>query len=154
VITKPTNRQLIEAVCAELTNKVAPTITDGAVKVVLDMALAVLAGTAVRTANELAWMREEADAIEGVAAKLVDELPEATELAAALHAYREGRTSSLYVDDAQADYQRASELLSCAAEATFADGDAARMAAVDELFAQRMANENTVTGQFLAVGRT
>ncbi len=154
MITQPTNRQLIEAVCAELTNKVAPTITDGSVKVVLDMALAVLAGAAVRTSNELAWMREEADAIEAVAARLAGELPEAKELAAALDAYRAGKTSSLYIDDAKADYQRASELLSCVAEATFADGDAARMAAVDELFAQRMANENTVTGQFLAVGRT
>ena len=88
---QPTNRQLIEAVSAELTNKVAPTITDGSVKVVLDMALAVLAGAAVRTSNELAWMREEADAIEAVAARLAGELPEAKELAAALDAYRGGR---------------------------------------------------------------
>ena len=64
------------------------------------------------------------------------------------------RTGSLYLDDAQADYERASEVLSCATEAAFASGDTARIAAVEELLQQRMANENAVTGTFLAVGRT
>ena len=42
MISKPTNQQLIEAVCAELTGKVAPNLTDDGTKVVLEMAFAVL----------------------------------------------------------------------------------------------------------------
>jgi hypothetical protein len=154
VISRPTNQQLIEAVCAELTGKVAPTISDAGTKVVLEMALSVLSCAAVRTANELAWMKEEADAIEAVARRFAEEMPEAEALSAALAAYDGGRTGSLYIDAAQADYALISEVLSCATDAAFASGDTARIAAVEELLRQRMANENSVTGTFLAVGRT
>ena len=47
MISKPTNRQLIDAVCAELSGKVLPTITDGGTKVVMEMALSVLGCAAV-----------------------------------------------------------------------------------------------------------
>jgi hypothetical protein len=154
VISKPTNRQLIDAVCAELSGKVLPTITDGGTKVVMEMALSILACAAVRTNNELAWMKEETDAIEAVARRFVEEMPEADALSSALAAFDAGRTGSLYIDAAQADYELISEVLSCATDAAFASGDTARIAAVEELLGQRMANENAVTGTFLAVGRT
>ena len=77
MISKPTNQQLIEAVCAELTGKVAPNISDAGTKVVLEMALSVLSCAAVRTAKELAWMKEETDAIEAVARRFAEEMPEA-----------------------------------------------------------------------------
>ena len=98
------------------------------------MALAVLQGAAVRSANEVAWMREEAEAIEAVATRLVGELPGATGWPMPCKAYSDGKTGSLYLADVQADYERASEVLSCAAEAVYADGDAGRKAAVQELF--------------------
>jgi hypothetical protein len=154
VISKPTNQQLIEAVCAELTAKVAPNISDAGTKVVLEMALSVLSCAAVRTAKELAWMKEETDAIEAVARRFVEEMPETDALSAALAAFDAGRTGSLYIDAAQADYQLISEVLSCATDAAFASGDTARIAAVEQLLGQRMANENAVTGTFIAVGRT
>ena len=75
MISKPTNQQLIEAVCAELTGKVAPNISDAGTKVVLEMALSVLSCAAVRTAKELAWMKEETDAIEVVARRFTEEMP-------------------------------------------------------------------------------
>jgi hypothetical protein len=153
VISRPTNQQVINAVVTELGDKVGPTITDGGVKVIFDMALAILAGSAVRAGNELAWMHEEIEAIEEVARRLVGEMPEAIELAAALQAHDDGKTGSLYIDEAQRDYDRASEVLSCATEAAYRDGDPDRIAAVEVLLKQRMANENSVTGQFLAVGR-
>jgi hypothetical protein len=154
MISKPTTPQLIEAACTELENKVAPTISEGATKVVVDMALAVLRGAAVRSANELAWMREEAAAIEGLAQKLASELPDAAGLAAALKDYAEAKNDSLYLADVMVDYQRASEVLSRAAEAVYADGDSERIAAVRRLFDQRMANEKEVIGVFVAAGRT
>jgi hypothetical protein len=154
MISKPTTPQLIDAACVELETKVAPAITDAATKVVVDMTLAVLRGAAVRSANELAWMRAEAAAIEILARKLTSELPDATALAAALLDYAEAKNDSLYLADVLADYERASEVLSCAAEAVYADGDSGRIAAVRGLFDDRMANEKAVIGVFMAAGRT
>ena len=154
MISKPTTPQLIDAACTELETRVAPAISDPATKVVVDMALAVLRGAAIRSASEVAWMREEADAVDQLAQRLVAELPDATELADAHRAYTEGRTGRLYLEDVLADYERASEVLSRAAEAAYSDGSAERIAAVRQLFDQRMANEKTVIGEFMAAGRT
>ncbi len=154
MISRPTTPQLIEAVCAELTSKVVPAVTDASASVVIEMAVAVLKGAAIRSANELAWMREEADAIEALAQRFVAELPQAAELAEALAAYTDAKSDSRYLADALDDYHRASEVLSRACEAAYADGDAIRKADVQRLFEQRMANENTVTGVFMAAGRT
>jgi hypothetical protein len=154
MISKPTTPQLIDAACTELETRVVPAISDPATKVVVDMALAVLRGAAIRSACEVAWMREESVAVDELAQRLVAELPDATELAAAQRAYTEARTSRLYLDDVLADYERASEVLSRAAEAVYRDGSAERIASVRELFDQRMANEKTVIGEFMAAGRT
>ena len=71
----------------------------------------------------------------------------------ALQAYRDGLTGSLYLKDAQADYARASEVLSCAIEAAHESGDADHIAAVMGLMDERHANQQAVTGQFMAAGR-
>jgi hypothetical protein len=154
VISRPTTKQLIDAVCAELSDKVAPAVSDPTVKIQLEMALAVLQTTAQRSGSELAWMQEEREAIEQTARQLLDELPDAKPLEAALREYTDGLTNSLYAQDAQADYARASEVLSCAVEAAYASGDADHIAAVGRLMDQRHANQQTVTGQFMAAGRT
>jgi hypothetical protein len=154
MIAKPTTPQLIDAVCAELNAKVAPELGDGTTRVVLEMAMAVLQGAAIRSANETAWMREEEAAIAELASRLVAELPDASSLSDALDAYRSNRSDSLYLADVLADYERAGEVLSCAAEAAYADGDAGRIEAVQQLFADRMAHENAVIGSFQAAGRT
>jgi len=154
MISKPSTAQLIEAVNAELASKVSPELDAGTTRVVLDMAMAVLQGAATRSANELAWMREEEQAVAAVAERLVSEMPSATGLAEAYRLYTDNRSDSLYLADAMADYERVSEVLSCAAEAVYAEGDPGRIAAVQELFDQRLANENAVIGAFQAVGRT
>lgn len=154
MISKPTTPQLIEAVCVELETKVMPAITENTAQVALAMATAVLRGAAVRSANELAWMKEEADAIEQVADGLVGSLPDTGALAEALEDYRANRSDSLYLQEALDDYARASEVLSRAVEAAYADGDPARKAEVQALMDQRMANENGVIGVFEAAGRT
>jgi len=153
MISKPSTPQLLRAVCAELTEKVAPAVQEPTVRVVLDMAVKILEGAAVRSANEVAWMREESDAIERVASDLIAALPAADPLAQALDTYRSNRTDSLYLDDVQGDYERAGEVLSCAIEAAYVEGDAGRIAAVRSLMDQRMANENNVIGDYAAVGR-
>ena len=58
-------------------------------------------------------MQEERDAIEQTARQLLDAMPDATSRSGTRStAYTDGLTNSLYLDDAQADYARASEVLS------------------------------------------
>src|SRR5207244_9898798 len=104
--------------------------------------VAVRRGASVRSANELAWMAEEAEAIEAVAQRFVAERPDATALAEALEIHQAGKAGSRYLAAAQEEYERASELLSRAAEAAYLDGDAERIAAIVALYDQRLANEN------------
>ena len=153
MISRPTTPQLIDAMCIALSNTVAPAITDPTVQVQLAMAISVLQTTSVRSGNELAWMQEERDAIEETAGRLLQALPDATALSEALTTYVNGKTGSLYLDVAQGDYARASEVLSCAIEAAYASGDADHIAAVGRLIDQRHANQQTTTGQFTALGR-
>ena len=154
MISRPTTQQLIDAIAIELNNKVASAITDPTVKVQLEMAIAVLQTTAQRSGNELAWMSEEREAIEQTARQMLDALPDAKPLQEALQAYTDGLTNSLYAKEAQADYARASEVLSCAIEAAYESGNAEHIAAVGRLMDQRHANQQAVTGQFMAAGRT
>jgi hypothetical protein len=153
VISRPTTQQLIDAICIELVDKVAPVIEDPAVNVQLEMAITVLRTTAVRSGSEIAWMQEERDAIEAAARSMLDALPDASRVAAALDDYTSNATSSLYLEDAQADYARASEVLSCLIEAAYESGNDEHIAAVDRLMDQRHANQQAVTGQFMAAGR-
>lgn len=154
MISRPTTQKLIDAICVELAEKVAPAVTDPTMQVQLEMAIAVLKTAAVRSGKELAWMREESDAIEQTARHLLDALPDAKSLQEALQAYTDGLTNSLYLDEAQQDYARASEVLSCAIEAAYESGNAEHIAAVIRLMDQRHANQQAVTGQFMAAGRT
>ena len=55
MISRPTTQDLISAVCTELASKVAPAVSDPAVKIQLEMAISVLQTTAVRSGQELAW---------------------------------------------------------------------------------------------------
>jgi hypothetical protein len=153
MIAKPTTQQLIDAVCIELGAKVAPALTDPTAKLVLDMAMAVLKGVGVRSANELAWMREEADAIEAVARQFVTELPDAHQLEETLQAYLDLKSDSRYLAQAEEEYESAGEVLSRAVEAAYADGDPNRKQAVRALIDQRMTNEFAIIGQYVGVGR-
>jgi hypothetical protein len=153
MISRPTTEQLISSVCAELTSKVAPTIQDPTVKIQLDMAISILQTAAVRAGRELAWMKEERDAIEGAAVAMAAALSDSADLQAALDAYSSGRTDSLVLEEAQADYALATEVLSCAIEAAYASGDETHINTVLRLMDQRHDNQQTVTGQFMAIGR-
>jgi hypothetical protein len=153
MISRPTTAQLIQAACTELTNKVGPAVSDTSAKITLDMAVAVLTAAAARAGSEIAWMRDEAAAIEQVTRRLAARLPDAAELRTALEEYDAAKTGSLYLEEAVADYDRASSILSCAIDAAYESGDPEHKAAVRALIDQRMANENHVIGQYVGVGR-
>ncbi len=153
MISKPTTPQLISAVCAELEAKVAPEV-DGPTRVVLDMALGILRATAIRSAHELAWMHEEATDIEDLARRFCRELPSTGDIAEELLALEQASTGSMDLADAQATYERASEVLSRATEAAYRSGSSEHVAAVIALVRQRIEHQDAVTGAFEAVGRT
>ena len=155
MIPEPTTPAVLETIADGMASVVVPEVTEPAAQLAMGMALQVLRTAAMRSGNELAWMREEANAIEDVAKRLLAEVEGGgTALAAALDVYTAQRTDSLYLADARADYERASEVLSCAAELAYSAGTSEHRMAVHRLFEQRMAHENAITGGYQAVGRT
>jgi hypothetical protein len=153
MITTPSIAQLLTSMQAELIDKIKPGLTDPTLVVNVDMMTAVLGALAVRVEHELAWMREEADRIEAAADAVLIAQPRSAPLVAALAEYRERRTSSLLLSEAQADYDRAGEVLSQITEVAFASGDPALVRLVEQLFEQRLATEQTAIGTFVAAGR-
>jgi hypothetical protein len=145
--------RLLDSIKAELTDKIIPGLSDPTLVVNVQMMTAVLGALSVRVEHELAWMRDECDRIEAAAETALAAGASSPAVADALAAYRAGRTDSLLVSAAQADYERASEVLSRLAEAAYGSGDAARIAAVEDLFAARLAVEQEAIGTFVAVGR-
>lgn len=153
MISQPSIPRLLESIRDELAEKIKPALSDPTLRVNVDMMMAVLNALVVRTEHEIDWMRAEADAIEAAAERLLPTLGDSAAADAALGAYRTRRGDSLVLSEVQADYDLASEVLSCLAEAAYAAGDAAAIAEVEQLFAHRLATENTAIGEFIAVGR-
>jgi hypothetical protein len=153
VISKPTTPQLLATIKAELNDKIAPALSDPTHVVAIQMMSAMLDALSVRTEHELAWMRDECAAIEGAAADYVAAHPAATAVASALAAYRDNVTTSLRLSETQADYERASDLLSVLSEAAFAGGEPTSVRAVEGLIESRLATEMAIVGTFVAAGR-
>ena len=155
MITAPTTAQLLSVVRQELADKVAPAVTDPQVATSLHMIDHILRTLAVRAEHELGWMGEEMSAIELVANRVAaSELPGAASVAQALEEFRANVSPGLHAADVAADYNRATEVLSLAVEATFSDTGELRVA-VDVLLDQRLAHETDVIGEdFQLVGRS
>jgi hypothetical protein len=146
MIAKPTTEQLIEAVRLDLQSRVAPFVTDPIARMALDMSIAVLGSAAVRSANELGWMREEAEAIGALARRLAERLPIGDVPA-------DGPVDAADMTALHARYAEAGELLARLAEAAY---DADDVEAIDEVWAllrQRRDHQDMVTGGYTAVGR-
>ena len=154
MITRPTTAQLIDVVRQELTERVAPVVTDPQVATSLQMVEHILRTLAVRADHEVGWMVEETAAIEAVGQQVADSgLPGAAAVADALDAFRAGRATGHSTAEITDDYNAATEVLSRCVEATFAAGDELRHA-VTALLDQRLAHETDVIGpDFRLVGR-
>ena len=152
MITEPTLARLVASIRTELTETIEPAL-DPVLKVNVQMMAAVLSQIEERVEHELAWMRDECEAIEAVAAAAVDGGHGEGPVAEALDRYRATASHGLRLSEAAADYQRASELLSHLAEAAYESGDAERIGVVEGLFEQRLATEQAAIGEFIAVGR-
>ena len=155
MISRPTTTQLLEVVRRELAEKVAPAVTDPQVATSLHMIDHILRTLAVRADHELGWMAEEMAAIDEVGDRVAGSgLPGAAAVSEALRAFRAQRASGLHAAEVTDDYNRATEVLSRAVEATFTEGGELR-AAVTALLDQRLAHETDVIGEdFQLVGRS
>jgi hypothetical protein len=155
VIVQPSTPRIVETIIEGLESSVVPEVHEAPAQLAIGMALQVLRTTAMRSGNEVAWMREECDAVEALATHLIADLPvHSGALRTALDAYTRQKTGSLYLAIAQLDYERAGEVLSCAAELAYAHGGDEHRVAIHRLFEQRLAHENAITGGYQAVGRS
>jgi hypothetical protein len=153
MITQPTIPQLLDTMREELSERVLPLIDDPTIRVNVEMVTALLSALSVRTENEVAWMLEEAEAIEAAADQFVPTLEDAAAVTEALEAHRGSPPASMRVSDVAESYQRASELLARLTEAAYATGDDQAIARVQALMDSRLAIEMEAIGEFVAVGR-
>lgn len=152
MITAPTVPQLLETIRNELGDKVIPKVDDAPTKVAIEMMQAVLNQLIERAENEFAWMFEEMAGIEAAATAMGPSLG-SDAVDAALAEFQGNRTESMTLSAVTADYQRASEVLSCLGEAAYASGDPAAIDTVQRLIDARLATETAAIGEFIAVGR-
>lgn len=153
MIVSPTASQLLDAVRNELTTKIKPAVSDGEALAILAMIESILASLAVRCDHEVEWLREEISAIEQGGEAVIDaKADKSGKVAAALQALRAGRGPGDRLPALHAEYQLASEVLSCALEAAMAAGGELREW-VTNLLAARVAREALIRGEFSLAGR-
>jgi hypothetical protein len=156
VITRPSPQQVLDGVRGELRDRIAPEVHSPTAKVALEMIDNVLTNVGTRAMHEIAWMREEAARTVAVATDALDRLPEGSlrdALGRALDDEAAQRTDSLHYADVQADYSRASEILSCGLEAAVATHDPELTASFTGLLRERLGHEVDIMGDWGFVGR-
>jgi hypothetical protein len=135
MLTRPTTEQVLVGIADELRDTVAGEVHSAPVQVLLGQIDQILRGLAVRSAHEIAWMHEEADAIAAATGTDV------------------GWPASLHLEDVCAWYDTVSRVLSGALDAAFAAGDSARVAELKVLLDARSATEMAIVGALDLVGR-
>ncbi len=149
MLSRPTTDHAINGVLSVLDEQVLPTITDEPARVAVQMMQQILRGAAVRAAHEIAWMHEEITAIRDVAGSAGDDAG-VTEAVGALDALD---AVSLHLEDVQARYDAAGEVLSRCIEAAYAADDAEAVERARAVLQLRSAHEMEIIGQLDLVGR-
>ncbi len=152
MLSKPTTQQIILDCRKELLETVDPAVTDPAVKVAIQMLENVLRNCAERAAHEIAWMREESEAMVAYAREVRETLGSSTELDGALAAQETGDNVSLHLDAVSDAYGRAGECLSVALETVVAAGHTQLHLRGREILALRLAHEDAIKGDWGFVG--
>ena len=153
MISRPTTEQLLRNVASELESRIHPAMTDPGLAVVVEMLQQLVVSCAVRSAHEIAWLKEEQEAMVAYAADVAAALPGTEAVRAALDAWEQGRDGGLHLDQVVADYSLAGEALSCALEAALAAGHPELSARAGALIAARVERETQVRGDFVMSGR-
>lgn len=152
MITNPSAAQVALEIRRELQELAESEPVSAQAKVAIEMIENCLRNLAVRSEHEIAWMRDESDSIERFASDMLETIDDSA-VRAALAEYRDARSDSLHASDVRADYDRASEVLSCVAEAVVASGSADLRARLVAILGDRQAREAEIMGDFAFVGR-
>jgi hypothetical protein len=147
MITNPAIAQILQTLSHDLSETIAPALDDEALSVKVQMMGAVLDSLAVRCENEREWIAQETQAIEAVAREALSALRDDDKLRRAFAQISDD-------DDIATRYLKASEVLSCLAEAAFQSDSAELQTKVETLLTQRLANEQQAIGEnFQVIGR-
>ena len=152
MITRPNTDALIEDCCRELMEGILPGLTDETLKLRLVMTETVLRNAAVRTAHEIAWMREET-AVLLAYARRVAARHGSMALRAALADAGAGPADSLHLADVADCYERAGQAFAAALAAAQEAGAADLVARAREVLRDRVATEKAVMATYAVVGR-
>lgn len=153
MLSRPTTEQILADCRHELLTTIDGAVTDPAAKIAIQMLENVLRNCATRAAHEIAWMREETDAMVAFALQVAASPASTEALTLALAEHDAHRSDSLHLDDVVATYSLAGECLSVALEAAVAADAAAHVIAGRALLEQRLAHELEVMGEWTMVGR-
>jgi predicted thioredoxin/glutaredoxin len=148
VLSSPTTDQIIEGLRVELREAVLPEVPAASGRLAIEMLDNLLSNLAVRSAHEIAWMRDECEQIEQLATSVDDAATRAS-----LTAYRAADRVSLHLADVQVAYDRATEVLSCALEYAVSNSDVELVAAARNLLRLRNERELQVIGDWQMIGR-
>jgi hypothetical protein len=152
VIGRPTTEQILLDCCRVLDDDVLPAVTDETVQVRLVMLGKVLRNAAVRSAHEIAWMREETAAIETYAGAVATATGNGA-LQAALDELGGAPRGSLHLADVTDVYGRAGDALSLALETAIATGAEDAVRDGEALLRARLAHEHEIVGGWESAGR-
>jgi hypothetical protein len=153
MLTRPTTEQVLLDCCHELMTGVLPGCADETVQVRVIMIETVLRNMAVRSAHEIAWMREEIADIVIYAQDVAAALPDAPGITAGLAALGDAPRESLHLDDVVESYCRAGDALSAALEAAVASGQPQLITDGENLLDKRTGHEVDVMAGWSPTGR-
>lgn len=117
MLSRPTTEQILLDSCRELMEGVLPTVTDETAQVKLIMLDTVLRNMAVRSAHEIAWMREETATIEAYVEDVIAADPADVAAVQAMARLAKAPRDDLNLDAVVEVYCRAGDALSAALEA-------------------------------------
>jgi hypothetical protein len=137
MLSQPTTDKILLAIADDLHSVIAPAVSDGQAKILLEQAEQLLRRLSRRSASEIAWMVEEIGLIE-----------EALGLAK-----NEDNDRSLHLTAVAERYSHASGLLGDAIKEAFDDEDEEKLATLKKLLSARIAREQEILGQLDLVGR-
>ena len=149
MLSQPTTDQLLDGIQSDLAATVIPALPEGPAKVMAQMMQQIIRGAAVRAAHEIAWMHEEIAEIEAAASRY-DADPVVADARAQLAA---ADAMSLHLADVQQRYSLAGEVLSCAFEVAYREGDAAGIEELRAVLQRRSDREMQIIGTLDLVGR-
>lgn len=153
MITRPTCRELIEAVRRELRTTVTAAVTDASVHGTLAMIDAVLQIAAARSEHELAWMNQETETTESLAEHIIGTCVDGCgPVQNALARLREARGADDHAAGVLAAYHASGRLLAACTDLAISSGGDLR-ARLDQVLLARLENELEIRGEFRMAGR-